>query len=219
MANPHWPLFGLRVRTPRLELRYPDDDLVYEIAMLAGRGVHPPDEMPFSVPWTDAPLDELHRNTCQFLWRQRAEWRADRWSLNLAVLVDGTPVGLQDVAAADFATRRVVGTGSWLGLAHQGHGIGTEMRSAVLHLAFAGLDADAAETCAWHDNRRSIGVTVRNGYSLVGEMLPLRRRLRTPMYEYRLWRSGWETRRRDDITIEGLERCRPMFGLDPVATE
>ena len=29
MAHPYWPLFDLQVRTPRLELRYPDDELAF----------------------------------------------------------------------------------------------------------------------------------------------------------------------------------------------
>ena len=35
-----WPLFDLVVRTPRLELRYPDDDLVYELAALTAEPIH-----------------------------------------------------------------------------------------------------------------------------------------------------------------------------------
>ena len=32
--------------------------------------------------------------------------------------------------------------------------------------------------------------------------------------EFRLERADWELRRRDDITIEGLEPCLPLFGLE-----
>jgi hypothetical protein len=52
------PLFGLRLRTPRLELRLPTDDELVELRELAHAGVHPPDEMPFAVAWTDAPYSE-----------------------------------------------------------------------------------------------------------------------------------------------------------------
>jgi hypothetical protein len=45
-----WPIAGLVVRTPRLELRWPYDDDLVALASLAGEGVHGPDEMPFSTP-------------------------------------------------------------------------------------------------------------------------------------------------------------------------
>ena len=45
MTHPVWPLFDLRVHTPKLELRYIDDDLATELAQLASArhprpGVH-----------------------------------------------------------------------------------------------------------------------------------------------------------------------------------
>ncbi|MBV8081300.1 MAG: GNAT family N-acetyltransferase, partial [Actinobacteria bacterium] len=48
------PLFGLRITTPRLELRFPTLDELVELANVARAGVHPPDTMPFRVAWTDA---------------------------------------------------------------------------------------------------------------------------------------------------------------------
>lgn len=65
-ANRYWPLFDLEVRTPRLTLRYVDDDLAEQLATLAAGGVHDPSFMPFSTPWTDAPPGELERNTVQY---------------------------------------------------------------------------------------------------------------------------------------------------------
>ena len=55
--------------------------------------------------------------------------------------MDGRPVGIQDVIAANFPVLRGVDTYSWLGIDHQGQGFGREMRAAVLHLAFDGLGA------------------------------------------------------------------------------
>ena len=55
MPHPYWPLFDLRVRTPRLELRYPSDDDLVALVDLARMGIHPPETMPFSTPWTDVP--------------------------------------------------------------------------------------------------------------------------------------------------------------------
>ncbi len=47
------PLYGLRLRTDRLELRLPDEDELIQLARLAEGGIHDPEEMPFVVPWTD----------------------------------------------------------------------------------------------------------------------------------------------------------------------
>ena len=50
-----WPLFGLVLRTPRLELRVPSLEQLAALAELADEGVHDPAAMPFLVPWTDLP--------------------------------------------------------------------------------------------------------------------------------------------------------------------
>ena len=47
------PLFGVRLRTPRLELRLGTPEEIDELGSVAERGIHGADEMPFSVPWTD----------------------------------------------------------------------------------------------------------------------------------------------------------------------
>src|SRR4051794_4505771 len=62
MKTEHWPLFGLRVDTPRLTLRYPDDDDAVALAELGAHGVHDPGWMPFSIPWTDVepPLQQRY---------------------------------------------------------------------------------------------------------------------------------------------------------------
>lgn len=210
----HWPFLGLRVVTPRVELRYPDEQLACEVLELAVRGVHPRDEMPFSIPWTDAPPEELPRNSLQqWYWRTRADLTSESWSLDMAVFVDGRVVGVQGLQAKDFAQRRGVGTGSWLGQAHQGRGIGTEMRRAILHLAFAGLGAEFAETAAWEDNGASLAVTRRLGYEPTGDAIEVRRGVPTRMLSFRMHRSSWEDRLRDDdVEIVGLEPCLALLG-------
>jgi RimJ/RimL family protein N-acetyltransferase len=217
MAHPYWPLFDLVIRTPRLELRPPTDEDLPALIELADRGVHDPVTMPFSVPWTDWEPDLRHRSTMQWWWRNRAEWQAEKWVLGLAAYAidaDGgrTVIGAQDVQSADFARSGVVLTGSWLGRAHQRQGLGKEMRAAVLHLAFAGLGASRAETSAWHDNAASLGVTRALGYQPNGEHVALRREVYDRQLDFVLERAAWETRRRDDIVIEGLEACRAFFG-------
>jgi PPOX class probable F420-dependent enzyme len=39
MGHPYWPLFDVVIRTPRLEVRYPDDSLLIELATVAAQGV------------------------------------------------------------------------------------------------------------------------------------------------------------------------------------
>ena len=211
MITTHWPLLGLSVETPRLTLRYPDDALVADIADLAAEGIHDPSWMPFSFPWTDVEPPLLQRNTVQFLWQMRAAWSATNWHLQMAVLVDGAVVGVQAVLAEDFEVLRTASTGSWLGRRYQGKGIGKEMRAAILHLVFAGLGASYALSSAFEDNAASLAVTRRLGYEESGRRQMARRGEPAWMIDFRMSRERWEQRRRDDITITGLEPCRALF--------
>lgn len=220
MAHPVWPLFDLRVRTPRLTLRPPTDDDLLAIVELSDRGVHDPSWQPFAVPWTDWEPPVRRRSTMQWWWRQRAELSPEKWIVGLLAEVanpDGTVtvVGAQDVLADDFARSRTVTTGSWLGREYQGRGLGKEMRTAVLHLAFAGLGAERALTSAWHDNGPSLGVTRSLGYRPNGEHVQLRRDAYDVQLDFVLTRDDWSARRRDDITIEGLEPCLELLGAAP----
>jgi RimJ/RimL family protein N-acetyltransferase len=212
MRTEHWPLFGLRVETPQVTLRYTDDDDAKAVADLAAKGVHDPGWMPFTVPWTDVEPPLLQRNTMQFVWRLRAEWMPQQWHLSMVVVVDGEVVGVQALLADQFEVLRTVSTGSWLGRRYQGKGIGKEMRAAILHLAFAGLGAEYALSRAFADNDASIGVSRRLGYEEVGRHLLVRRDVPAWMVDFRMARSRWEQQQRDDITIVGLDACRELFG-------
>ena len=211
MGHPYWPFFDLRVRTPRLELRPPDEALDVEMARLAGEGIHDADFMPFTEPWTDVPSPQLERNAVQHYWRTRAEWTPDRWALRLAVVVDGAVVGTQDLNAERFAVLRTVSTGSWLGRRHQGRGIGKEMRAAVLQLAFEGLGAVMAYSGAYDDNQASLGVSRSLGYEENGDLIAVRRGASARIINLKLPRERWQ--RREDIVIEHLEPCLELFGV------
>ena len=212
MPHPYWPLFDLRIRTPRLELRLPDDDELVALAGLAAAGIHAADFMPFSIPWTERPSPDLERGLLQWHWRCRGDCAPDRWRLSLAVYEGGRVIGTQDVGAQDFANLRTVTTGSWLGREHQGRGCGSEMRAAVLHLAFAGLGGLIARSAAFADNAASIAVSRALGYVPDGEELVVRRGVACRHVRFRLERGEWERRRRDDIVLEGLEPCLPLLG-------
>lgn len=214
MLSDHWPLLGLRLRTERLELRLPQGEELAELAELAARGVHPPERMPFLVPWTDLEPGARARSVVQHFWRCQGEWTPDSWDLNLAVFAEGRAVGLQSIGARDFAVLREVGTGSWLGLDHQGQGIGTEMRAAVLELAFAGLGAEYALSGAFSDNAASFAVSRKLGYLDDGVHRAVVRGAPVTERRLRLPRALWQARpRRPQVVIEGLEPCYELFGL------
>ncbi|MBE1537512.1 GNAT family N-acetyltransferase [Actinomadura algeriensis] len=209
----HWPLFGLVLRTPRLELRLPDLPELDALGELAAEGVHDPKAMPFLVPWTDAPPAERARSTIRFHWRQLAEWTPEDWSMQFAVFLDGRVVGTQSVGAREFAVVREVGTGSWLGRRFQGRGIGTEMRAAVLAFAFDGLGAETAVSAAFADNPASTAVSRRLGYECNGLNRVRVRDERRLDQRFVLDRAGWERNRKVEVETHGLGPCLPFFGL------
>jgi len=214
MTHPVWPLFDLRITTPRLELRYVDDELGTELATLAAKGIHDPAFMPFSLPWTDAPSPELERNAMQWYWRARAAVSATHFHLELAAIIDGVVCGSISVGGDAFPILREGGTGSWLGREFQGRGIGTEIRRGALHLLFAGLDAQRAHTLAFEDNAASLGVTRKLGYRETGEQWKVRRGEPARAIAFEMTRDHWEQHlRTDDITIDGLTDALPLLGL------
>ena len=213
MSNPYWPLFELRVHTPRVELRYPDDDDVVAIAALAAEGIHDPETMPFSEPWTRAESPALERGVVQFLWSRRAELTTERWGLPLVVCQSGRPVGIQEVQAQQFPVTRSVTTGSWLGRHAQGQGLGKEMRAAVLHFAFDGLGAMDAHSGSFADNPSSEAVSRANGYEPNGSATFDREGSPVQMRKWILTRDRWLERRRADIEIDGLDACRDFLAI------
>jgi RimJ/RimL family protein N-acetyltransferase len=208
-----WPLFGLWIETPRLTLRYPTDGDLAALNNLAGQGIHDPALMPFDVPWTDDPPEIRPQHSLQFYWGLRASWKPTDWHLSLMVRERETLVGAQGLLAIDFAVRRQVGTGSWVGKAYQGRGIGKEMRAAILHLAFAGLGAERATSAAFENNAASLAVSRALGYVENGDDIGAPRGKRVRQVRLLLTREAWEKNRRPDIQIHGLEPCLPMFGV------
>lgn len=216
MGHPYWPLFDLRLRTERLEMRYPNDDDCTQLAALAAKGIHEPGWMPFSVPWTDIPSPRLEQQAMQHYWQVRGKWSPEDWSCQLVAVHEGEIIGVQDFSGKDFATLRGVSSGSWLGKAHHGRGFGKEQRAAMLHLAFEGLGALRAESSAREDNGPSLGVSRALGYEEDGDYFDAIRKDRVRMVRLKLTRERWEDHRKYDVEISGLEPCLAMFG---VATE
>jgi RimJ/RimL family protein N-acetyltransferase len=163
-----WPLFDLRLRSSRLELRLMrDSDLPSAIeAVLAG--IHPPERMPFDSPWTDAEPEQLARDFATYHWRLRTAVQPGTWTLDFVVLHEGRVIGMQDLRAENLARTKTVSSGSWLTRSAQGRGFGTEMRAAILLFAFDHLGAEVAESSAATWNESSLGVSRRLGYRDAG---------------------------------------------------
>ena len=209
-----WPLFGLRLRTEHLVLRMPTDDDVVELLEVAKAGIHPPDEMPFGMAWTSVEGAAFDRSFMQHYWRTRGAFSPDAWFLNFIVELDGHAVGAQHVEAEEFATLRTVHTGSWLGRAYQGRGLGKEMRGAVLGFAFDGLGAQVAESSAFLDNHASNGVSRALGYEENGFGSLAPQGVARVTQKFRMTVEGWRSRPRPALAIKGLDGIRDMFGAD-----
>lgn len=211
--TPHFAPFGLRITAGPLELVAVTDDLIPELVDLALSGIHASDKMPFTVPWSAAPRDELGRNMAKFYWHQRSVFGPAEWSLNLAVRFDGELVGCQDLSAQDFRITRTAETGSWLAMKHQGRGIGTQMRQMICAFGFDELGATELTSGAFVDNPASLAVSRKVGYRRNG----LERNKRRPgelAHMQRLTISPEELIRGEPITVKGAGRLRRLLLLD-----
>lgn len=210
----HWPLFELRITTPRLQLRLPDEQLLDDLTDTILDGVHEPEQMPFVTGWTKAPREELPFNNLSWFWGKLAGFARDNWHLPLAVVIGGKAIGIQELHAKDYPITREVASGSWLGLRYQGQGYGTEMRAAALYFAFSELGAEVASSGAFADNFASIAVSRRIGYQDNGVNRLARDGVMAEELRFRLTRDDWERHRTIDVCVEGFDSCRQLFGLD-----
>ena len=213
-----WPAASVRVRAGDLELRWIDDGLLVELADLASRGVHSPDAMPFEHPWTRGTPEEVARNVLTYQWALRGRLSPTNWALELAVVHDGAVVGVQGLVADDWPVLRTVKTGSWLGLAHQGRGIGTRMRALALHLAFEGLGALEAHSGAFVDNGASNAVSRRVGYDHDGAFRVAREGAAAWHNRYVMSRERWDALRAShhdllgaSVDLTGVDGLRRMI--------
>ncbi|HCU95796.1 MAG TPA: GNAT family N-acetyltransferase [Actinobacteria bacterium] len=210
-----WPVFGLLIQTPRLRLRLPREDELCELAR-AARVIAGPGEPQLHLRWMYEPSPGMERQFLQRYWRALAHWKPDSWHLPLAIYLNGRPIGIQDMWANDFPRIRSVGTGSWISRSEQGHGYGTEARTAVLELAFGHLSAEEACTEYLDGNHASESVSRKLGYADNGQHLVYREDTGlTTEYRLRLDRQTWRKYLDESpCVITGIELCLPMFGLD-----
>jgi RimJ/RimL family protein N-acetyltransferase len=175
--------------------------------------------MPFGIAWTDEPT--ATRNVASYQWwmGSRGRWSVDEWFVTLGVWERGRAIGFQDLRAERFPVFRTVSTGSWLGQAFQGRGVGKLMRQAILTLAFDHLGAEVAETEAFLDNPASNRVSLAVGYEPNGFGRLAPRGVPRETQKFRLTRDGWRSRSRPPVTVEGLGESRHLFGLPATADE
>ena len=201
------PLWDIRLRTPRLELRLPTEAELDAFYRVAAGGIHAPDDMPFAIAWTDSLTEESFKSFHRGTWES---WSPESWTCNFVTFLDGNPIGTQSIEARNFPEEKTVGTGSWLGEPYQGRGYGTEQRAAVLEFAFAGLGAATAISGALFPNIASQRISEKLGYRVTGisEVSPRGEPIRH--YDYRLDRADW--RCPIEVEIVGLEPALHLFG-------
>ncbi|MGB4777981.1 GNAT family N-acetyltransferase [Microbacterium sp.] len=200
-----WPAAGVRIRAGDLEMRWIDDELAVDLAVLAGEGIHDENAMPFNVPWTRGTPREVGRSVLAYQWAARSRLSADRFDLELGVLVDGVPVGIQSASGDNWSVLREVETGSWLGRAHQGRGIGRRMRALMLHFCFEALGAENVLSAAFTDNPASNAVSRRTGYEVDGIQRVVREGKAATQTRYRIDRERWATVRAQNLQIIGAD--------------
>lgn len=208
------PMLGLRITAGPVELSGITDGDLPALAEVARRGVHDPDRMPFTVPWTQVEPDAQPLSFAQYHWRTRAGFTPAAWSLNLAVRHEGTLVGVQGIDTTSYLVTRTGETGSWLGREHHGRGIGTAMRQVMCAFVLDHLDAEEITSAAFDDNPASRAVSRKVGYLEDGTERRERRAGEVAtMVRLRLTRETF-VRGAEPLEVHGLAAFRRSIGLD-----
>jgi RimJ/RimL family protein N-acetyltransferase len=211
-----YPPLDVRVVTPTLELRGTTDDLLERLAQLVRDGKANADPPPWDDPCSfyEEDPDKRVEGWLLAVWRNRGTVRPGNWRLSFAVVVDDEPIGVQDLTGHDFDTFGIVETTSWVSSDVRRHGIGTETRAAILHLAFEGLGASEAHSEAAVDNEASNRISERLGYERNGTSWATHQGRPVLGQRWLLHRSTWESRRRPDIAMFGVEAARASLDID-----
>lgn len=210
-----YPLLDVRVSTPTLELQAATDELLDRLAPLVRDGKTHADPPPYDDPMTFYEPDPDLRvaKWLRAIWRGRGNVEANAWRLYFVVIVDGRPVGMQDLIGVDFSTLGTVTSFSWLSIDQRGRGLGREMRQALLHLAFEGLGAKEATSDAFVDNAGSNAISRDLGYQPNGSDWATRQGEPAVLNRWRLTREAWQRHRRDDIRLHHVEACKALLPL------
>lgn len=205
-----WPVHGLRLRTPDLELRPATEaDLPALCAIL------PPDLEADPSATRYAGLDDRSNHRVilvQSYWRAMGTWSPHDWVLPFAVRRDGELIGMQALEGPDWTVERTVDSWSWLADGARGLGLGKQMRTAVLELAFRHLEAVAAVSSAVVTNAGSLGVSRSLGY--VDTHQSVLSHSNETLQHLRLEGSAWSASRRGaTVQVDGIAESLPFFGL------
>ncbi|GAA2804516.1 GNAT family N-acetyltransferase [Kribbella solani] len=210
-----YPLFKVRVSTPVLSLHAATDELLDRLSGVVRAGKMHAEPSPYDDPisFYEPDPDLRVAKWLRSMWRGRGTVEAEKWRLYFVVMVDGEPIGMQDVWGVEFATFGTVTSFSWLSSDHRGRGYGQEMRTAMLHLAFEGLGAKEATSDAFVDNQGSNAISRNLGYEPNGADWATRQGEPVLLNRWRLTRSTWEKHRRDDIQLHNIEACHAFLPL------
>lgn len=211
----NYPVLGVRVRTPKLELWGATDELLDQLAPVVRAGKTHAEPPPYDDPMSfyEADPDLRVAKWLQAIWRGRGKVNPDAWRLYFVVIVDGQPVGMQDLIGVDFSTLGTVASFSWLSVDQRGRGLGHEMREAILHLAFEGLGAKEASSDAFVDNSGSNAISRDLGYQPNGSDWATRQGEPALLTRWRLSRDTFQHRRRDDIRLHNVDACKALLPL------
>ncbi|MET0693758.1 MAG: GNAT family protein [Propionibacteriaceae bacterium] len=207
-----WPPYGLKITEGDLVLSVVTDEDIPELIELALAGIHEPDRMPFSTPWTLDDAATLPANNVRFYSSVRASFTPEKFTLQFAVRVGGELMGTQGISTEDFSVTRTGETGSWLSRRFQGRGVGTRMRRAVCAFAFDGLGAVEVTSGAFLDNPASLAVSRKVGYQPNG-VNRMKRRPGEVAPHLRLLLTPETFVRGAPIEIEGLPPLLSFLGL------
>lgn len=214
--NAVWPFTRLCVRLDHLELRLPDFSELTDLALLAKKGVHAPDAMPFPFPWTAQEPQHVARSVMQYFWRTQGAITPESWEMSLTLFDGEQVVGTSGLSAQEFALHHTIETGSWIGREFQGRGIGTKMRIMCLALAFDHLGAAQVTSGAFCDNAASNRVSQKLGYRDNGYELLTRQGQSARLNRFVLTAEDWESRPerlRAEVKVSGLDACLPLLGI------
>lgn len=207
---PFWPLHGIRLGTPDLELHVMTEADLEEVWHAL-----PPDlELdPSATSYPGLGGRENRRAVvAQGYWQAFGTWSPTGWALPFFVRHEGRVIGGQWLEGPEWAADRTVDSSSWLVASSRGKGYGRQMRAAVLELAFGGLGAVAAVTSAYVENAPSLGVSRALGY----------RETHTSVLEHngrslqhlRMEAAEWERAGHGaTVTVQGVAPALPFFGL------
>ena len=207
-------LYQIIIKTPRLELRIPNEDEIVKLAELASGGVHKAGKEYYNADWLRVQFPNNKEILSLWIQKDLKNWDIDNWSFLFAAFYQKTPIGMQHIFSKNFVKTRTFGTGVWLGLEYQGQGFATEMGQVVLYLGFEIFGAKEAYAGVWKKNKASLQLLNKLGYIYNGRYIELLNDKPEVNIRMRLTRDVWKKKRLNNIIVEGINKeFLELFGL------